>query len=516
MRIGKSAAGRIGLLLAALAPGGAAAGTPAAPADQALTVSIHQIEYSGYPDLHVYFTVFNKLRFPQPGLKDSNFEVVEDGQPIHNSMLTGADITQKLSVAILVDESGSMKTNDKIGGAKAALRSFVQDLNPDVELYVEGFHDRVESVYSPASPLGELPARIESLAPKGSRTVLYDALSEGLNRLQAQGAGRKAVVVLTDGKDEGSTLTLEDAANKASEFGIPIFSLGFGSDADMPVLERLAVLTGGQAAHAESNSALKEMFALVGRQLSSQYALTYETFAKPGVDKHAVLLKLKVNGAEYTASKDFALPAGLTPRRSTIPRRPAAPAEKPSSLLVGLTVLALFAGVLIAVFLALRAARKPKKVCPTCGNAMDPAWTECLFCKKKKEKEGALAIGGEWQSGNITKTLVFKKDKTKVGVLRFVTGKRAGKELLLELPKAIGGSSEGCDLVVDDETVAPEHFVIKREGTTFFIQDLGTDTGTHINGNRVEGKVELKNGDRIKVGNSVLLFKIVETLKAAV
>ncbi|MGH8104443.1 MAG: FHA domain-containing protein [bacterium] len=504
--------GQVAALTALLA---ASTGDSAKPSGHALTVSIHQIEYSDYPDLHVYFTVFNNMRFPQPGLKESNFDVVEDGQPITNFVLTGADITQKLSVAILVDESGSMRATDKIGGAKAALASFVKDLNPDVELYIYGFHDTVESVYTPDTPRSELPARIAALAPKGSSTVLYSALNEGLNRLQALGGGRRAVVLLTDGKDEGSALTLDDAAVKASEFGIPVFSLAFGGDADVTALERLAALTGGQTAQVTSGATLKEVFSLIARQLSSQYAITYESFAKPGIDKHAILLKLKVGSDTYTATKDFALPAGVTPKRSTVPKRNAIATEKPSTATLIVTVLVLFAGVLIAVFLVLRTAKKPKKTCPTCGNAMDPAWTECLFCKKKKDKEAPLGLGAEWQSGNITKTLVFKKDKTKAGVLRFVTGKRSGKELLLELPKVVGGSSEACDLVVDDELVAPEHFVIKREGATFFIQDLGTDAGTQINGNRSEGKMELKNGDRIKVGTSVLLFKVVETLKTA-
>lgn len=485
---------------------------------KSIDLFIHQVEYSDYPEIHIYFSVFNVLRIPVVGLKESAFTLLEDGKPMKEFQVSSAEATQqKLSIAILVDESGSMAKEGKLNSAKEALKFFLQNLDPRAELFLFGFHDGVETLYTPEQGREALNQAVNAFSPRGSRTVMYDALNEGLKQVAARGAGRKALVLLTDGKDEGSATTLEDIARLASDLGIPIFSLAYGSDADVPTLQRLTILSGGYLAQTSSPSGLKDLYFIVAQQLASQYALTYVTNAKPGPGKHAVLLKLIHGGLEYTATREFPLPIGLQPKKPVwvakgeLKGKPTTPST--GLILTLLTFLAV--GGFFAALLILRISKKAVRKCPTCGNRMDPSWTECMFCKKEKEKqkEEKIPVMPQWQAESISKTLVFKREKTKLGVLRFLTGPSSGKELLLELPKTVVGSGSHCDLVVDDPNVASEHFILKKEGEGYIIQDLGSEVGTYVNGTRLEGRRDLHSNDRIKIGATTLLFKVVESLK---
>ncbi len=485
---------------------------------KSIDLFIHQVEYSDYPEIHIYFSVFNVLRIPVVGLKESAFTLLEDGKPIQEFQVSSAEATQqKLSIAILVDESGSMAKEGKLNSAREALKAFLQNLDPRAELFLFGFHDGVETLYTPEQGREALNRAVNAFSPRGSRTVMYDALNEGLKQVAARGAGRKALVLLTDGKDEGSATTLEDIARLASDLGIPIFSLAYGSDADVPTLQRLTILSGGHLAQTSSPSGLKDLYFIVAQYLASQYALTYVTNAKPGPGKHAVLLKLTHGGLEYTATREFPLPIGLQPKKPVwvakgeLKGKPTTPST--GLILTLLTFLAV--GGFFAALLILRISKKAVRKCPTCGNRMEPSWTECMFCKKEKEKqkEEKIPVMPQWQAESISKTLVFKREKTKLGVLRFLTGPSSGKELLLELPKTVVGSGSHCDLVVDDPNVASEHFILKKEGEGYILQDLGSEVGTYVNGTRLEGRRELHSNDRIKIGATTLLFKVVESLK---
>ena len=82
----------------------------------------------------------------------------------------------------------------------------------------------------------------------------------------------------------------------------------------------------------------------------------------------------------------------------------------------------------------------------------------------------------------------------------FVRGLEEGVTFSLTGTEVTIGRRPGNDILLEGEKISRDHAVIRREGRSFRLVDLGSANGTHVNGQRIE-RVELSNGDRIKIGN---------------
>jgi hypothetical protein len=93
--------------------------------------------------------------------------------------------------------------------------------------------------------------------------------------------------------------------------------------------------------------------------------------------------------------------------------------------------------------------------------------------------------------------------------LRVEAGFRPGRQLLLSKPETVIGRAEACDLgLFGDAGVQKVHAKITRQGNAWMLSDVGTPTGTMLNGQRINGPTPLHSGDRIQVGGSVLSFEV--------
>jgi pSer/pThr/pTyr-binding forkhead associated (FHA) protein len=95
----------------------------------------------------------------------------------------------------------------------------------------------------------------------------------------------------------------------------------------------------------------------------------------------------------------------------------------------------------------------------------------------------------------------------KTGWMKVVGGLLTGKQFILyKNPTAIGSSPQ-CEIYLfKDPAVGPQHAAIQQLPVGYELQDLGTSTGTFLNGNRVT-RSRLRNNDRIQIGSTVFLFQ---------
>jgi uncharacterized protein len=90
--------------------------------------------------------------------------------------------------------------------------------------------------------------------------------------------------------------------------------------------------------------------------------------------------------------------------------------------------------------------------------------------------------------------------------IEFTSGQRTGETVALNKPKIMFGRQLSCDGVIVHPTISREHFSIEQTGGKFFLVDQKSGNGTFVNGERISW-VELRHGDRIKVGPFSLIFK---------
>jgi VWFA-related protein len=158
-------------------------------------------------------------------------------------------------------------------GALAALSAAGLVVPADVSLVTFNDHPNLTVKFT-----NDLPALASGLAGlKAERgTALYDSIIFTLYYFTGV-KGQRAMLLLTDGKDEGSRFTYEDALEYARRAGVTIYAIGLGDDADRKKLERISEETGGRAFFLKSVDELAGIYSTIESELRSQYLVAYQS-----------------------------------------------------------------------------------------------------------------------------------------------------------------------------------------------------------------------------------------------
>ena len=205
----------------------------------------------------------------------SAFRVFEDGHPQAVTHFASEDVPLELVAAI--DISGSMApTMPKV---KKAVKEFLGDVPPRDQVTLLGFNDSIFTLTRKTTDPAERIKAVDRLAPWGS-TALYDVLLRGVEMLGRQ-TGRKALVVFTDGEDQGSHATINDVERRLQSSDVTLYMIAQGRGVTMEplkrIMERLSVPTGGRALFTDSIDELHAAFADLLDELSNQYLLGYQS-----------------------------------------------------------------------------------------------------------------------------------------------------------------------------------------------------------------------------------------------
>ena len=269
--------------------------TPPDPQDDLPTIKVDV-------DLvNLMFTVRNKNNALISTLTKDSFTIYEDGKAQTTKYFT-RETNLPLTIGLLVDVSGSQETlipQEKY----AAGQFFDQVLKPKDMAFLISFGADCELLQDSTSSAKLLKRGLEGLRlsagvgglhpgpvpssrpPRG--TLLYDAVYLAANEKLKNEVGRKAIVLITDGMDQGSSYKLKDAIEMAHRADTIIYSIyyvdqrayygrgmtfGGASDGD---LKKMSEETGGRLFHVGRNNTLEDIFKQIQEEMRSQYALAY-------------------------------------------------------------------------------------------------------------------------------------------------------------------------------------------------------------------------------------------------
>jgi VWFA-related protein len=239
------------------------------------------------------------------GLTKEAFRLLDDKEerPILGFDPTGGS----LELVLAIDVSGSMK--DALPDVQAAAREFLKALAPESKVTIVAFNDGVFTLASREVDLAARLQAIDKLSAWGG-TAVYDVIVRLADLLSRQ-AGRRALVVFTDGEDKNSRATLQDAARAISDSDTTFFAVGLERGARLAAiktnLEPLADASGGLALFAERSDKLSEPFAAIVSDLANQYTLGFE----PRRDGKPHVLTVQVPGRDVRvrARRGYVAPA---------------------------------------------------------------------------------------------------------------------------------------------------------------------------------------------------------------
>jgi len=231
-------------------------------------------------------SVFDGSGRPVDTLGASSFHVYEDGVPQQIVVFKHEDVP--VSIGILIDSSGSMY--DKRAAVDTASLNLVRLSNPQDEAFLVDFSSEAYIDQDFTNSIPKLQQGLSFIRSSGG-TALYDAVIASADYL-AKNAHRpkQVLLIVTDGDDNASSATLEQAIRRVQELDGPaIYCIGllFGDDTSRSeakhskeVLSELAAQTGGVAYFPKALKDVDEIAQEVAQDVRTQYTIEYRS-SKP-------------------------------------------------------------------------------------------------------------------------------------------------------------------------------------------------------------------------------------------
>jgi len=351
-------------------------------------------------------------------------------------------------VAVVLDTSGSVARDALEQTVELAL-DVLGTLPTGSQVSIFTFDDESRRILERTSDREAIRASLLAVESSGRFTALHDALYDASRSLTETPSTRRAILLLTDGKDENSALLLEDGLAVAQLNRIPVFAVGIGN-AQEKELRRIAKLTGGDYTllAAASGEAIAGRIAALDPDAPGEPDPTPESTPEPGP----------------------------TP----------SPPDSRHTVLIAAT--ALLAGVVAAVIggiVLLRRRYSPQR---------DPAPPAT---ERDRAREPAT-------DGELPKTLLLGSRPT----LEIVEGPGRGQVIGLstQRPSTIGRSS-GCEIVLEDLSISTRHCRLELGPEGWVVADLDSTNGTYLN-ERPVSRRSLASGDVIRIGETSLQFRM--------
>ena len=449
-------------------------------ADEPSKFAISQVSFQQQV-ITAYLDILDQNGRPPASLAVSDLSAKLQGQPL--KVIQAAPFSasgEGVAYLFLIDVSESVG-QDQLTRNQLFTRDWIDSLGPLDRMAIATVGDDYHRLVGFTADKAALQSSVATLKPTDRKTRLYLALKEAINPGEGPEPGlpgRRVVVVLSDGLDEGSPVTEDEVLSLAGHSHIPVYAIGSthlrppSRQQGLEALRRIADASGGRFHDAS-----------VGPLADAERDLKE---AIQGV----FVASLACHGCQPTSqtnSLEISLMTGATPKISQfdlglmVPAPPPPTPERPwwRSPQVDLGI-ALLVAILIAVVVARLRKKKPEA----------------------KRLEGAGSLLPKPESGA---SELFPAGGLP---LRFTTvaGKELGREYRLRLAgSVVVGRDQGCDLALPDDTeVSGRHCELSLGQRGVELTDLKSSNGTLLNGARVVARERLESGDLIRVGRTEL------------
>jgi VWFA-related protein len=276
-------------------------------------------------------TVMDKNGHLVTTLTREAFTVLENGVQQEIKQFKREDVP--VSMGLIIDNSGSMR--DKRAKVEAAALALVKASNPDDEVFIVNFNDEA-FLDNPGgkdftSDIKEMEDALTRIDSRGG-TAMRDAIRMSIDHVKEKAhKDKKVLVVVTDGNDNSSVVSLEDLVRAAQQSEVLIYAVGLLSDEERreatrarKALEALAEATGGETFFPRDVSEVERIATQVAHDIRNQYTIAYTPLnqAMDGSFRQIkVTVKAPGNPTVHARSGYYATPdQGVRPAKSAAVR----------------------------------------------------------------------------------------------------------------------------------------------------------------------------------------------------
>lgn len=442
---------------------------PGLAQESTYVVAVPEAQATSAGEVRLFVTVTDSQGLSVPGLRARDFGIEEDGVSIDDfefvQHVEGS--SRLLDVVLAIDVSGSMQeptVAPAIDAARAGLLGFLDTAKglgeEKVRVTVLFFGDDVRKV---DGDWAELARAVRTEPADDSETHLYDAIDRAVSIASegAAGTSRRAVVVLTDGEDQGrndgepgSALSLEDLLSElkaqAPEESVEVFPVGVG-DPDGDALQAIADASGGSFRRVQSTEDLPQAYDELASGLPAvTYGLTYPS-PSASQEERTVRVAVSIDGFEWFGEAEY------------YPSEAERPTERKIDwTLIALAVLGVMVVVLLIVVLTSRGGGRPSKTGAPVG-------------------EQAPWLGPAFVA--------------------------AGYRFPINAPEMSIGRDPSTDICIAEPSVSRVHARVMMSPEGLLLEDLNSSNGTFVNDEPIRATY-LRDGDSVIFGTVQLQFEV--------
>ncbi|MFD2111085.1 vWA domain-containing protein [Thiorhodococcus fuscus] len=272
-------------------------------------VKIYKTDYSLYPFVQIYLRTFDSQMQPLVNLNEMNIGLMVKGRPYDpmkrqygiQSIRKREEATRSV---VVVDASKSMAGKPFNDSLRAAVR-FIESKRPQDEVAILAIRDTKEGfdlVSEFERDGAALVRRLSDIKVDGLKTRLFDTIGAAMQMcaMSGQGSVRTAnyivscsILVMSDGKDEGSSIRRDELMNRISnlDIPIPIYSLAY-SNVDQSYFKNLEALSknsfGIYYVIGETTEQMQRIVEQVQNILQSDYVVTFRSYIEPDGERYNV------------------------------------------------------------------------------------------------------------------------------------------------------------------------------------------------------------------------------------
>ncbi len=232
-------------------------------------------------EVRLIFTATDRHGHFVTHLRPEDVALTDDHKPPATIISFGRETDMPLDIGLVIDTSGSIRQSWTFE-QQAAIGFLRRVLRPNYDFAFEiGFNSTVHTSETATSDLAKLQRGLQRLRPGGG-TALYDAVIAACHihqRPHGEVPRRRMIILLTDGEDNQSRATLEDAIEQAKRAEVTIYAISTNDSSWVmrgdKILDRLASETGGRVFFPSRLKDLSHSFNQIENELRSQYVIAY-------------------------------------------------------------------------------------------------------------------------------------------------------------------------------------------------------------------------------------------------
>lgn len=437
---------------------------------------------SDFPKIKTYLTIRNIDNTLISGLDEENLLVYEDGYRVNYVRVNNLSETEGLLYLVFSMDSSKSISRELLQQIKNSATTLLESSNDMIAIY--RFNDKVEFMNNFTTNRALLSGNIKSIERHGKFTLLYNAIYDSIDLLNKTNAERKAVIVFTDGKDEGSSIHSDDVIKYAGETHIPVYFICLKKTPETLKMDRIARLTGGRQfliKECEIHNAYRTILSMI----KHQYVLEYQSMLEPDNKLHKMEIRLKYGSLMDRDQKEIS----IKKRLSFIQLPPVSEVILIALILI-LVIFIILA--LIYFFKKIRlnitsAVRTPVSQSYTPGDGMSETAVNTAKAEDTIPADRERIYTEAW---------LVERD-----------GEVPGKKIPIPYGETTIGSEDGNMIVIKDGAVSPKHAKIKIVGNSFYLFDMASDKGTFLNESKLLRPKVLYDWDEIKIGTRTFIFR---------